>query len=85
METVEKQRSAKRRKLSSNNDKTTTPVDVKDLPQVFHDVPEVKVFSGFTNKEDTSPSEVKKKKNNASATKHLPVKRSVNTIMCCVL
>ncbi|XP_065902700.1 histone-lysine N-methyltransferase PRDM9-like [Dysidea avara] len=81
METVEKQRSAKRCRLSSNNDKTTTPADVKDLPQVFHDVPKVKKFSGFTNKDDrsvrketSSPSDVKKK-SNTSTTKHLCVKR----------
>ena len=87
METVEKQHSTKRRRPSSNNNKTTTPVDVKDLPQVFHDMPEVKEFNGFTNKERKSvhketpaSKDVKKKKTNASPTKHLHVKRSLNTV-----
>ena len=82
-ETVEKQRSAKRRRLSSDNDKIAAPVDVEDLPQVFHDVSDVKEFSGFNNKDETSvhkktsTSEGKKKKSATSVTKQLPVKRSV--------
>jgi len=87
METVEHQRSAKKRRLSSNDDEATTPVDVKDLPQVFYDTQEVKEFNGFTKKEkasihkETSSKEVKKKKS-SSTTKHLRVKRYIIVFVC---
>ena len=54
-ETVEKQRSLKRRRPSSSNSKNTTPIDVKDLPPVFHDEEGTENLYGFAGEDQSIP------------------------------